>query len=638
MATTDSQQATQTSTASEGSITGNDTFSAGATLTSQLNFISDGMNFYYWTGAFDKVVPAGSTPEDTGGIGDGAWKVAGDAAIRANLGSSEGAFLSGYKLRTVGARLDDEVSVLDYGASDQFGSAMMAAIDDVMNRGGGSIFVPGGQYVLDTSIIKTLTTNVSIRMSSGAYVRVDSPMDVFNINAGDYRFVLRDGIFAANWSAGIEHDAAILRIEASTLKRTCIVEHVTGETLSGQYFKYAVYGNTVNDSEFNFIHFNGPYPIWLTATKSGASAHAMTNNINFCKFYGATVGITIVNDAVLGCEGTKIHFCDILAQTGVQVIATSALGSGYLPPEFDIIGGHINAYVALNIQSISRFKMIGVDVQSKHRTDDGVLGICQFYSCQSVDIVSANKFTSVSLSDAPATERKTQVYLGKYNSLVTARVYIGGNDFWLDGMTNPLISMNDPSDVSGLYFDVNKRSTAGPIILRAYKDRIRIYDDVDLTAYDVNEGLAENSSHSFNSGTGILIITKPPHGHYVRVSATTLPSGSTINQVVVNNMYGEDITIDFEAAEILFTHGGNLICPDAVSTKAWLPCRVVFRMINNQQSKVVSISGIAAKHNRNAPPASSSASGVVGDEYFDGTYYYKYFIGYGWRRTEFTTW
>ncbi|WP_147439810.1 hypothetical protein [Gibbsiella quercinecans] len=97
MATKDSQQATQTSTASEGSITGNDTFSAGATLTSQLNFISDGMNFYYWTGAFDKVVPAGSTPDDTGGVGDGAWKVAGDAAIRAELGSSGGGKYIGLK-------------------------------------------------------------------------------------------------------------------------------------------------------------------------------------------------------------------------------------------------------------------------------------------------------------------------------------------------------------------------------------------------------------------------------------------------------------------------------------------------------------------------------------------------------------
>lgn len=116
MATTDSQQATQTSAASEGSITGNDTFSAGATLTSQLNFISDGMNFYYWTGAFDKVVPAGSTPDDTGGVGDGAWKVAGDAAIRADLKAPEGAKLSGYRYSDVYSRLSALLTQSDIGA------------------------------------------------------------------------------------------------------------------------------------------------------------------------------------------------------------------------------------------------------------------------------------------------------------------------------------------------------------------------------------------------------------------------------------------------------------------------------------------------------------------------------------------
>lgn len=125
MATTDSQQATQTSTASEGSITGNDTFSAGATLTSQLNFISDGMNFYYWTGAFDKVVPAGSTPDDTGGVGDGAWKVAGDAAIRENLGSHElpGADLVSLHIGTV-------YNAIYYYTPEMFGAVGDGSHDD----------------------------------------------------------------------------------------------------------------------------------------------------------------------------------------------------------------------------------------------------------------------------------------------------------------------------------------------------------------------------------------------------------------------------------------------------------------------------------------------------------------------------
>lgn len=38
--------------------------------------------YYRWDGAFPKVVPAGSTPDSTGGKGDGAWVGVGDAAFR----------------------------------------------------------------------------------------------------------------------------------------------------------------------------------------------------------------------------------------------------------------------------------------------------------------------------------------------------------------------------------------------------------------------------------------------------------------------------------------------------------------------------------------------------------------------------
>lgn len=47
--------------------------------------------YYRWDGAFPKVVPAGSTPDSTGGKGVGAWVGVGDAALRAMLASSGGA-------------------------------------------------------------------------------------------------------------------------------------------------------------------------------------------------------------------------------------------------------------------------------------------------------------------------------------------------------------------------------------------------------------------------------------------------------------------------------------------------------------------------------------------------------------------
>ncbi|CNJ19142.1 Uncharacterised protein [Yersinia aldovae] len=69
-----------------------DSFEIGATLTNSsevLRWESNG-EYYRWDGSFPKVVPSGSTPETTGGIGIGAWVGIGDAALRADLISSSG--------------------------------------------------------------------------------------------------------------------------------------------------------------------------------------------------------------------------------------------------------------------------------------------------------------------------------------------------------------------------------------------------------------------------------------------------------------------------------------------------------------------------------------------------------------------
>ncbi|MDT1066010.1 tail fiber/spike domain-containing protein [Providencia stuartii] len=46
--------------------------------------------YYRWDGDLPKQVPAGSTPQSTGGIGKGAWVSVGDASLRGDLGSEYG--------------------------------------------------------------------------------------------------------------------------------------------------------------------------------------------------------------------------------------------------------------------------------------------------------------------------------------------------------------------------------------------------------------------------------------------------------------------------------------------------------------------------------------------------------------------
>lgn len=46
--------------------------------------------YYRWDGALPKIVPAGSSPQTTGGIGKGAWLSVGDASLRQELASTSG--------------------------------------------------------------------------------------------------------------------------------------------------------------------------------------------------------------------------------------------------------------------------------------------------------------------------------------------------------------------------------------------------------------------------------------------------------------------------------------------------------------------------------------------------------------------
>lgn len=61
-----------------------DSFENGNTLTlpNQVLRLEATGEYYRWDGTFPKVVPTGSTPESTGGIGKGAWLSVGDAAAR----------------------------------------------------------------------------------------------------------------------------------------------------------------------------------------------------------------------------------------------------------------------------------------------------------------------------------------------------------------------------------------------------------------------------------------------------------------------------------------------------------------------------------------------------------------------------
>lgn len=115
----------------------NGSFATGGTLVNRwdvLLYESDG-NYYQWLGTLPKIVPAGSTPSSTGGIGPTAWVNRTDLLLRSQLALPPGAGLSGfndsltYPPNTVGESLakvvatTTTVTALPAPASNLMGSA-----------------------------------------------------------------------------------------------------------------------------------------------------------------------------------------------------------------------------------------------------------------------------------------------------------------------------------------------------------------------------------------------------------------------------------------------------------------------------------------------------------------------------------
>lgn len=148
-----------------------DSFEDGNTLTlpNQVLRLESTGEYYRWDGAFPKSVPAGSTPDSTGGVGVGAWLSVGDATLRELLSSSSGAGAIGTSGGdTVQEALDKVSGIVNvqsfYSGSGFYNSAVLAAA-----AAGTEVFL-GGDVKLDPSILLDLSRFHNRRYYGGRFI------------------------------------------------------------------------------------------------------------------------------------------------------------------------------------------------------------------------------------------------------------------------------------------------------------------------------------------------------------------------------------------------------------------------------------------------------------------------------------
>lgn len=122
-------------------------------------------DYYRWDGTLPKNVPAGSTPESSGGIGLSAWVSVGDASLRANLADSDGAKYIGSGERTLLEHNNDVLHSKDF-------PTLQAAIDASLQKN--DLLVSPGNYTEKVTI-----GNAQLKGVGGATV-LKTPADFTN--------------------------------------------------------------------------------------------------------------------------------------------------------------------------------------------------------------------------------------------------------------------------------------------------------------------------------------------------------------------------------------------------------------------------------------------------------------------------
>lgn len=142
-----------------------DSFQQGAEITKRNEILRDETTgeYYRWDGDLPKSVPAGATPESSGGVGIGAWVGVGDASLRSDLSSDSGNFgdslvavkqpFFGAVRRTQHDKNTDIITSADFGIIPSAGVDMTEEMQKAFNHvtsTGQVITILPGEYLIST--------------------------------------------------------------------------------------------------------------------------------------------------------------------------------------------------------------------------------------------------------------------------------------------------------------------------------------------------------------------------------------------------------------------------------------------------------------------------------------------------------
>lgn len=520
-----------------------------------------------------------------------------------------------------------------------FGTAMISAINKALKEGSGTVFIPGGSYILDKTIEITLSRSLTILFSADVIIYVDNPMDVFNININrkHLNIIGNNARIMSRWGTLDGSSFAAFRLKDSSLDKSLSMTDVkVGMADSSSSFGYGIYGSALNLPTFYRCLLQGNVGIYLESDSgSGTNAHAMGIQIVGCEVYTTTFCVDIANQGGLGCEGLLITGCQFISSaTAIRIDNKGLTSTSYLPPLWRIAHNHINSYRALYVRDVTRLFVIGNDFQSKHNPTQTSLynGIIELGGVQQFHHHS-NSYTSVGYNGATGADIHSPIYQFA-STLTNAYFNSTGNIYQLDAMTAPAYDFAGTSNITTVIASAERLQSSGTFTSSTYKNYVLLPVNVNTGNAGASAGFDYSTTATLSSGT-LALGTRPPQGFTYNIGTSIVPNSSTISKMTFpSDMVGKEVTILFSGALITFTHNADMICPDQKTVVMPIPNVVKVFVFNTNQCRIIDIGGNTNYHTDiTSAPSAQNSSGYYGAEYFnpnDGKYY-KFFVGYGWR-------
>lgn len=359
-----------------------DSFEDGATLTlpnQTLRYEATG-EYYRWDGDLPKTVPAGSTPETSGGVGMGVWVSVGDASLRSNLGNDSDIYLgdnliavkqpfTGARGRTQHDKNKDVISVADFegfdptGATDSsaaFNAAIQAA--KLNDSAANTVVVPAGVFSVKDVVL-------------------DSPVSL--VGAGKLNTTFRpvsdgDTCFKMTSTFGRISGITIQSNEGTSSNSTgiSIENHLnTVEDCSFAFLKHCIIAPRGNGAGELNIRFNR-----FAASSFGVVLSGGNINTRFLQntYSDCTVGIQITEDTVqittvtegILFSGDRFYSCGDYA---TDAAAIEIIGTRWT--WLDNVMSDLAKGNALRITDASYVRMTGGYYSSNHSTNKSCIVI-----------------------------------------------------------------------------------------------------------------------------------------------------------------------------------------------------------------------------------------------------------------------